>query len=48
MTRYVVGVTGGIASGKTNITDALKAIGAHVIDADDINVTRCSHDDVAL
>ena len=37
MTRYVVGVTGGIASGKTNITDALKAIGAHVIDADEIS-----------
>ena len=37
MNRYVIGVTGGIACGKTNLTDTLKALGAVVIDADEVS-----------
>lgn len=37
MSRYVIGITGGIACGKTVITDALAAHGARVIDADEIS-----------
>ncbi len=37
MNRYVIGVTGGIACGKTNVTDALKNLGAQVIDADEVS-----------
>ena len=35
--RFILGLTGGIASGKTNLTDALRAYGACVIDADEIS-----------
>lgn len=34
---YVVGLTGGIASGKTTAADHLRALGAHVVDADEIS-----------
>lgn len=34
MKTFVVGITGGIASGKTAVTDELTALGASVIDAD--------------
>lgn len=37
MSAYVVGLTGGIACGKTNLSDALKGIGVPVIDADEIS-----------
>lgn len=37
MSNYVIGLTGGIACGKTNLSDALRAIGAPVIDADKIS-----------
>lgn len=37
MRKYVVGITGGIATGKTNVTDALRHAGAIVIDADEIS-----------
>lgn len=39
MSNYIIGLTGGIACGKTNLTDALSAIGAPVVDAD--VVSRC-------
>ena len=34
---YVIGLTGGIASGKSNISAALSSLGAKVIDADQIS-----------
>ena len=37
MRKYIVGITGGIATGKTNVTDALRNAGAHVVDADEIS-----------
>ena len=37
MNRYVIGITGGIACGKTNLTDALTSLGAAVIDADEVS-----------
>ena len=37
MRKYVVGITGGIATGKTNVTDTLKKAGAHVVDADEVS-----------
>lgn len=37
MSSYVIGLTGGIACGKTNLSNALRAIGAPVIDADEIS-----------
>lgn len=37
MSRYVIGLTGGIACGKTNLTNALRAAGAQVVDADEIS-----------
>ena len=41
MSKYVIGLTGGIACGKSNISRALKEAGVPVIDADEIsrNVT---------
>jgi len=37
MSSYVIGLTGGIACGKTNLSDALRKEGAPVIDADEIS-----------
>lgn len=37
MSGYVVGLTGGIASGKSNLSRALRACGAPVVDADEIS-----------
>ncbi len=37
MNHYVIGVTGGIACGKTNLTDTLKKLGAAVVDADEVS-----------
>ena len=37
MSHYVIGLTGGIACGKTNLSDALRNIGVPVIDADEIS-----------
>lgn len=37
MSSYVIGLTGGIACGKTNLSNALRAAGAPVIDADAIS-----------
>ncbi|MEQ8859553.1 MAG: dephospho-CoA kinase [Pseudomonadales bacterium] len=34
MTRYVVGLTGGIGSGKTAVSDRFKALGVNVVDGD--------------
>jgi dephospho-CoA kinase len=33
-TRYIVGVTGGIGSGKSAVTERFAALGAHVVDTD--------------
>lgn len=37
MSSYIIGLTGGIACGKTNLTDALRSIGVPVVDADDVS-----------
>ena len=37
MSDYVIGLTGGIACGKTNLSDALARAGARVIDADEVS-----------
>ena len=37
MSKYVIGLTGGIACGKSNLSKALKAQGVPVIDADEIS-----------
>ena len=37
MSAYVIGLTGGIACGKTNLSDALRKEGVPVIDADEIS-----------
>lgn len=37
MSRIVIGLTGGIACGKSNITSALRKAGAPVVDADEIS-----------
>ena len=37
MSKYVIGLTGGIACGKSNLSKALKANGVPVIDADEIS-----------
>ncbi|MBK79682.1 MAG: dephospho-CoA kinase [Gammaproteobacteria bacterium] len=34
MSRFVVGLTGGIGSGKTAVSDRFQALGAHVVDGD--------------
>lgn len=51
MTRnkpYIIGLTGGIACGKTNLTSALLAAGAVVIDADQISRTITAAGGAAL
>ena len=37
MSSYIIGLTGGIACGKTNLTDALRSIGVPVVDADEVS-----------
>ena len=37
MSNYVIGLTGGIACGKTNLSNALRNMGVPVIDADEIS-----------
>ncbi len=37
MSAYVIGLTGGIATGKSNLSAALRQAGARVIDADEIS-----------
>lgn len=34
MSRFVVGLTGGIGSGKTTVSDRFQALGVHVVDGD--------------
>lgn len=37
MSAYVIGLTGGVACGKSNLSSALRVAGARVIDADEIS-----------
>lgn len=48
MSSYVVGLTGGIACGKTNLSNALRRYGVHVIDADEISRSVTAEDGAAL
>lgn len=51
MTRnspYIVGLTGGIACGKSNVTAALLAAGAGVIDADEVSRSLTAPGGIAL
>lgn len=48
MSSYIIGLTGGIACGKTNLTDALKAAGAPVVDADEVSRKVTSDGGAAL
>lgn len=48
MSNYVIGLTGGIACGKTNLTDALSAAGAPVVDADVVSRSLTAKDGAAL
>lgn len=48
MSSYVIGLTGGIACGKTNLTDALRSIGAPVVDADEVSRSITAKDGMAL
>ena len=34
MSRFIIGLTGGIGSGKTAVSDRFKALGIDIIDAD--------------
>jgi dephospho-CoA kinase len=45
---YVVGLTGGIACGKSNVSQALRDYGAEVIDADEISRALTAPGGVAL
>ncbi len=48
MSSYVVGLTGGIASGKSNLSRALRAHGAPVVDADEISRSLTAEGGAAL
>jgi dephospho-CoA kinase len=48
MSRYVIGLTGGIACGKTNLSNALREHGAPVIDADEISRALTAENGPAL
>ena len=48
MTAYIVGLTGGIATGKTNVTDALRQAGAYVVDADEVSRALTKDQGMAL
>jgi dephospho-CoA kinase len=45
---YIIGLTGGIASGKSNLTKALRTAGAPVFDADEISHALTAADGAAL
>lgn len=45
---YIIGLTGGIGCGKSNLTSALRAAGADVLDADEISRTLTQPGGVAL
>ncbi|MEL0131650.1 MAG: dephospho-CoA kinase, partial [Betaproteobacteria bacterium] len=42
--RLIVGLTGGIGSGKTLVSDTFATLGAHVIDTDVISRELTNHD----
>lgn len=48
MSSYVIGLTGGIACGKTNLTDALRSIGVPVVDADEVSRAVTANGGAAL
>jgi dephospho-CoA kinase len=50
MTCFIVGLTGGIGSGKTTVSNAFKALGVTIIDADEIShqLTRKNHPTLKL
>lgn len=48
MSSYVIGLTGGIACGKSTLSAALKKAGAHVIDADEISRSLTAENGEAL
>lgn len=48
MSNYIIGLTGGIACGKTNLTDALIGIGAPVVDADVVSRSLTAKGGAAL
>ena len=48
MSKYVIGLTGGIACGKSNISRSLKAAGVPVIDADEISRNLTASEGPAL
>ncbi len=48
MSKYVIGLTGGIACGKSNISRSLKAAGVPVIDADEISRSLTAKGGAAL
>ena len=48
MSSYVIGLTGGIACGKTNLSRALKGAGVPLIDADEISRALTAPGGVAL
>lgn len=45
---YIIGLTGGIACGKSNVSDALRKYGAVVIDADEISRSLTADNGAAL
>lgn len=48
MSNYIIGLTGGIACGKTNLTDALSSVGAPIVDADVVSRTVTADQGAAL
>ena len=48
MSSYVIGLTGGIACGKTNLTDSLRSIGVPVVDADEVSRAVTANGGAAL
>ena len=48
MSKFIVGITGGIASGKTAVSDMLKSRGFAVVDADEISREITSSGGIAL
>lgn len=48
MSSYIIGLTGGIACGKTNLTDALASAGAPIVDADVVSRAVTAENGAAL